>query len=75
MKPGFYPRKDAKTTTIEYASYFLVPGVWVDENEEVKPAQCWAAFSPDRTYLGCNFNFLSAKEKIKSHKLKKFIKK
>ncbi len=75
MKPGFYPRKDAKTTTVEYANYFLVPGVWINKDEEVKPKHCWGAFTPDRKYLGCNPEFLCAKEKIKIHKIQKFIKK
>jgi hypothetical protein len=75
MKPGFYPRKDAKTTTVEYAKYFLVPGIWVNHDEELKPKQCWAAFTPDRKYLGCDSEFLCAKEKVKIDKIQKFIKK
>ena len=75
MKPGFYPRKDAKTTTVEYAKCFLVPGIWVNHDEEIKPKPCWAAFTSDRKYLGCNTEFLCAKEKIKIHKIQKFIKK
>jgi hypothetical protein len=75
MKPGFYPRKDAKTTTVEYAKYFLVPGIWVNHDEEVKPTECWAAYTPDKKYMGCNSRFLCAKEKIKIAKIQKFIKK
>lgn len=73
VKVGFAPIKDA--TKIEYSKYFLVPGVWLNQDDEVKPIKCWGAFTPQKEYLGCYVNFLDAKESIKTHKISKFFKK
>lgn len=73
IKPGFHPRRDAKLTMIEYSKYYLVPGYWVYPNPKIKPKRCWATFSPERKYMGCSFEFLNAKEKVKIDKINRII--
>lgn len=72
VKSGFHPLKDV--ANIEYAKYFLVPGVWVDNKTQDPPIKCWGAFTPDKEYLGWSIHFLNAKEKVKIHKISKFFK-
>jgi hypothetical protein len=70
MKTGFLPIKDLEK--VKYSEYFIVPGVWVNGTDE-KPTKCWATFTPDKNYLGCYVNFLDAKERVKSHRISKFL--
>jgi hypothetical protein len=73
IKSGFAPIKDAPL--VEYSKYFIVPGVWVNQDAEVKPIKCWGSFTPHKEYLGCFVNFLDAKEIVKHHKISKYFKK
>lgn len=73
IRPGFHPRRDAKLTMIEYSKYYLVPGYWIYVDRNRKPVRCWATFTPDRKYLGCSYEYLNAKERVKSHKIEKLI--
>lgn len=75
IKSGFSPLKDAKHKTVVYVNYFLVPGVWVSKEPNAKPQLCWGTFTPDKKLLGCSFKFLDAKEKVKNHKISKFLRK
>lgn len=74
MKKGFHPLKNSSEKTINYVKYYLVPGIWIS-SENVKPIPCWGAFTPEKKCLGCSPKFLDAKEKVKSHKISKFLKK
>jgi len=73
LKPGFHPRRDAKITMVEYVKYFLVPGYWIYAEPNKKAVRCWATFTPDRKYLGCSFEYLNAKERVKTHKIETLI--
>jgi hypothetical protein len=70
MKIGFVPIKNLNK--VEYSKYFIVPGVWLN-GENTKPTKCWATFSPDKNYLGCYIKFLDAKERVKIHKISKYL--
>ena len=72
VKSGFHPIKDAVNT--EYVKYFLVPGVWVNVKTPDPPIKCWGVFTPDKEYLGWFIRFLDAKERVKIHKIARFIK-
>lgn len=72
VKSGFHPLKDI--AKIEYAKYFLVPGIWVNNKTEDPPIKCWGVFTPDKKYLGWFIQFLDAKERVKIDKISKFIK-
>ena len=73
MKSGFHPLKNAKEKMVNYSNYFLVPGIWIYEDEGCKPVACWATFTPTKELLGTSFKFLDAKEKVKIHKISKFM--
>lgn len=69
MKPGFHALKDAKEKMVVYSKYYLIPGIWISENPNKKKVACWATFTPDKKLIGCSVNFLSAKDRVKSHKI------
>lgn len=73
IKQGFHPLKNANETSVAYAKYYLVPGLWVDKKQE-QPQPCWGVFTPDKKLLGFNHRFLDAKERVKIHKISKFSK-
>lgn len=69
MKPGFYALKNAKEKMVVYSKYYLIPGVWIPENPKAKRVACWATYTPDKKLIGCSTSFLSAKDRVKSHKI------
>lgn len=69
MKKGFNALKDSSEKVVKYCKYFIVPGIWIYADKNKKPSKCWAAFTPDKKMIGCNADFLSAKERIKIHKI------
>lgn len=73
MNVGFHPLKNAQEKMIVYAKYFLVPGVWI-ECEKQKPIPCWGIFTPNHQMIGSALKFLDAKEKVKTHKISKYMK-
>lgn len=74
LKPGFHSLKNREIHT--YVSYFLVQGVYVYADDKIKPVKCWGTFTPDKkTFLGCSMTLLDAKEKVKTHKISKFMRK
>lgn len=71
IKSGFHPLKEK--VIVSYSKYFLIQGVWIYDDETKKPVKCWGTYSPDKTFLGCSMSFLDAKERVKTHKISKFI--